>query len=90
MGVCTLYTDLLGCRAYALLAYLEVEVPRLLGKAQAGLFSRMRGVVKFQSEPSAQQVKRCCAACPCGASCAPVCAIQLRAVKGQCGSCGAV
>ena len=49
-------STMLVCRAFALLAYLEVEVPRLLGKAQAGLFARVRGVVKFQAEPTAQQV----------------------------------
>ena len=36
-----------SCRAHALLAYLEVEVPRLLSKAHVSLFARMRGVVKL-------------------------------------------
>ena len=56
-------------------------MPRLLGRAQAGLFARMRGVVKFQNEPSPEQVgRRLCAVCwlslPAGWSICS-CSIQL-------------
>ena len=47
-------------RAHALLAYLEVEVPRLLGRTQVSLFARMRGVVKLpqgSKEQANEQVR---------------------------------
>ena len=39
------------------LAYLEVEVPRLLGRAHAGLFSRMRGLARLQPDATPEQAR---------------------------------
>ena len=67
-------------RAHALLAYLEVEVPRLLGRAQVSLFARMRGVVKLPQgsrEQASEQVGCCNPPGMAGTAVAAICFLVL-------------